>query len=148
MDAVWWFLIISLVLSIISMIWTSMMVVVHVVVTLIISYWSAKLAARPILNEAVKIRRGVFKGISQLTGLDVTKDLAKSLAGRKGGSVKQDPVGSFLKEKVGIDLSWFKGGTAKASDENRVLTIINEEKAKRGIRSDTGSAADSVPLVK
>jgi hypothetical protein len=149
MHEVVWFLIITCVFTLISMGWAALMVLIHVVVTLIISFFSAKWAARPILNEAVRIRKGVFKAISTLTGFDVGKDIQKALAGRKGGSVRSDPIGDAIKNATGLDLKGMFGGRTKSSDDNRVLQIIDEEKRKRGIRSSSDNTGPTdVPVVR
>lgn len=134
MDAVWWVLIISTVSTLIGMSWACCMVLIHCVVTLILSYWAAKVAAKPLLEEARAIRRKIEKG---LRALGVGKDVIKSLAGRKGGSVRPDPVGDWLGEKVPFLKGIFNRGSSKP-DNNRALEIIAEVKKKYGLKDEKG----------
>ena len=141
-----WFLLVTIVSTLTGMCWASLMVVIHCIVTLILSYIAAKVAAKPLLDEARKIRTMVSKA---LKGLGLGKDVFKQIAGSKGGSAKPDPVGSWIDEKLPGVRSFFGGGSGKASNNERLKQIVGEVKAKHGL-VDRAAAEDgsTVPEVK
>lgn len=129
--------------TLISMLWALFMVVIHVIVTIIISYWSAKLAARPILGEAIKIRKAVLKGIESLS----PGTIAKSLAGKKGGAVKPDPIGSWMEKNVPFVGSFLKGNGQSTANKSRIQEVVDEVKAKHGMKSSkTDIQDDTLPI--
>jgi hypothetical protein len=122
------------------------MVVVHVLVTLILTYWAAKIAAKPILAQAVKISRMIGKA---LNSLGLGKDIQKQIAGSKGGSVKTDPVGNWISEKAPSLSAFFGGGSTSKANPERLKQIVSEVKAKHGIVDKNAAPSEgTIPEVK
>ena len=131
--------------TIVLLIWTTIVGVIPPLVAVIISYYVAKYTSAPILAEAKRIERHVYKAAK---AIGVGKDIVKSLSSAKGGRATPDPIGSWLSEKTGGLSDFFKAPTSRSKDPDRVHDIIAEEGAKRGLvfRKKGSDTPDLTPV--
>ena len=125
-----------------SMLWTTCWGLFPPLIAVIVSYYAAKYAAAPILAEAKRIERHVYKAAK---ALGAGKNVLQSIAARKGGSVRQDPIGDFISEKTGGLFDMFRGGS-KTRDPSRVDAIVQEEAAKHGFSLRKKTSPDQPDL--
>lgn len=144
MDELYWVLLITFILFLLQAMWTFIWGLFPPLVTLVISYWVSKLAARPLLKEARKIRIYVGKALKVLPA-DFIESLTRKANGFKGGSVKEDPLGDWLSEKTGGISDIFKKKRPSGDNNNKLEQIIKEESEKAGINIKWPSKEKDVP---
>lgn len=145
MDAIWWILIITIVwttvLWLIQIVWVTFWGLIPPVGTLIMSYWVAKWASKPLLKEARIIKKYVGTALKILPDSFIST-LKNKANGAKGGSSTSDPLGDWLSEKTGGFTDIFK---KPKGDNARVEQIIKEESEKAGIKINWPSKDKEVP---
>lgn len=100
----------------------------------IISYWVTKMAQRPMLDEAVKIRKMVVRALKGL-GPEVFREFKKRVGNSKGGKSVADPLGNFLNDKTGGLFGYLQKSAGGNKDQDRVEQIVKEEAEKKGLGS-------------